>query len=143
MIKIVLITSLFFISIINAFEIEAINPDIEDNTKNFYMKDGKKVIKPISLNIIKAIEPKIIKAMDIKVVKTFEIDGKSVVVKKIADTNQIVQQQKVNQEDIKKQFATQEQLQVKSKDEKLKVSKESADFFESINKEDNAPVNME
>jgi len=124
----------------------------KDPNNNFFMKDNRKVyramkpvvIKAMEPNVIKAMEPVVIKAMKTPVILAFEVEGKAVAVKAKQQKPIVSQKPQVKKEDIQKHFTSKEQLVAKELvKEKVKVSNESADFFESLNKEDNKPIDME
>ena len=87
-------------------------------SNNYYMKDDRKIFVPIKKNIVHAKVKKVI----------------------LADNKNAQENNNSTQQNIEGEFASNEDFNVTK--EKLNVSSEAADFFESINK-DEAPVNLE
>jgi len=121
-----------------AFKVEVVG----DKNSVSYMKDGKKVLqpfenkklKPIKNMLIKPFKNKILKPYNPKLAKKIALEEEKA--KKIAT---------IKKEAVKKQFATKVDLKPveKVKKEDIKIDKEATEFFDTLNSEENKPVNIE
>lgn len=65
------IVCLVFLAILGfSFEVEKINPDIEDKNKDFYMKDGRKVLKPLKNIAMSPVKDKPLPSVKVKVLNS-------------------------------------------------------------------------
>ena len=111
MIKYIAILALSVVSLL-ALKIET----VDDSLKNFYFKNGVKIIKANGVKIIKAQEKPMIYAL--------------------------IEDKQESEPSLKEKFSTLED--VNKTREAINVSSEAADFFESMNKEENKkPLNLE
>ena len=55
-----------------SFEIEKINPDIDDKNKTFYMKDDRKVLKSLNNIVIPSLKYEPLPSLEIKTLNSFK-----------------------------------------------------------------------
>lgn len=119
-----MIKSIFlFFSITSLVSAITINEVTEDGVYDWYMKGDRKVFTPHKKKIIHAERKKVIPVYVEK-----EEDNRS-------------KDKPLSQEEIDKSFASDKDFEVEK--EKLNVSSEAANFFESVNKKDMKPINLE
>jgi len=121
-----------------AFKVEVVG----DKNSVSYMKDSRKILqpfenkklKPIKNMLIKPFKNKILKPYNPKLAKKIALEEEKA--KKIAT---------IKKEAVKKQFATEVDLKPveKVKKEDIKIDKEATEFFDTLNSEENKPVNIE
>ena len=115
----------------------ALNIELVEHNKATYIKDGRIVFNPIDNVVIKPMDTNIIKPFKNKVLQPYSPAlEKQRKIQKLKEAKQ--------KEEVKKQFAKPTDLKVAPvKKENIKVDKESVEFFNTLNNEDNKPVNME
>ena len=62
----------FSVSLGFSFEIEKINPDIDDKSKTFYMKDDRKVLKSENNIVVPALKYEPLSSLEIKTLNLFK-----------------------------------------------------------------------
>ena len=146
MIKIVFLIQLSLVSLF-AFKIEAVEHN--ENKESYIDKNGRLVLNPIENIVLKPMDNKTLKPIDIKVLKPFKnkvlaVYNPALEKQKAQEKQKRLQQAKAKKEAIKKQFAKPTQLKIKPiKKENIKVEKDVTKFFNTLNKDENKPVNME
>ena len=136
MIKSVLFVALLATALFS-FKIEPVDKPIADEAS----KNGRKILEPMEVRLLEPFEGTVLEPFQNRVLEPYDPVATAAKKKQEAQIKQAQQKQK---EKIKSQFASKDTLVEKEKkDVELKVSSEVADFFESINQDENKPVNME
>ena len=138
---------LIFLNNLYSFNIEAVDDSIEkvvlkDSNGNILAEDGKPIIEAINIPVIKPINIPVIKPMNIPVIYTKDQIRKRKYEEKLQKEKE--KQLAKKKKKVKKEHFVKKESLIK---EKLKAQKivieDGAEFFNTINKEDIKPVDIE